>query len=96
MIDDQGEVIAEYQDRKSIEEEVIKHNKKHFTQACNAKVRRDKMDNRLPKDDVRDKALNGALHPEDCDEKYVHKFLSLLKKGKDSKDQLSFGEMSEI
>ena len=31
LIDDKGEVIAEHQDRKSIEEEVIKHDKKHFT-----------------------------------------------------------------
>ena len=43
VLDDKGELIAEYQDRKSIEEEVTKHNKKNFTQACSTKAHRNKM-----------------------------------------------------
>ena len=40
--------------------------------------------------------LNGTLSSEDCDEKDVHEFLSLLKKGEDSNNELSFEDMSEL
>ena len=69
LIEDKGEVIVEHQDRKSIEDEVIKHNKKLSTQACSTKAHGDKIHHRLTKDEVRDKMLNGALSLEECDEK---------------------------
>ena len=80
LIDDKGEVLAEQQDRKSIEDEVIKHNKKHFIQACSTKAHRDKTCHILTKDNARDKTLNVALSVEECDEKEVHEFLPVLKR----------------
>ena len=69
MLDDAGEAMVEYQDRNYIEEEVTKHNKNHFTQACSAKACMDKIHYRLPNNEVRDRMLNGDLSAEECDEK---------------------------
>ena len=37
LIEDQGEVIAEHQDRKLVEDEVTKHDKQNLTQAHSTK-----------------------------------------------------------
>ena len=84
-----GEVVVEHQDRNSIEEEAIKHNKKHFTQAYSAKVHRDKIHHRLPNNETRDRTLNGDLSVEECDEKEAQDLLLLLKKGKDRNNETS-------
>ena len=95
-LDDAGEVIVEHQDRRSIEEEAIKRNKKNFTQACSTKAHGDKMCHRLPNNEARDRTLNGDLSAEECDGKEVHGFLSLLNKGKDSNNETSLGETNKL
>ena len=40
--------------------------------------------------------LNCALIAKECNEKDVHELLSLLKKGEDSNNELSFGDMPEL
>ena len=67
MIDDKGEVLTEHQDRKSIEEEAIKHETNHFTQVRSTKAHRDKTHHRLTNNKARDRMLNGDLSVEECD-----------------------------
>ena len=49
------------------------------------------MHHRLINNEVQDKMLNGELSVEECDEKYVHEFLSILKKREDRNNELSLG-----
>ena len=74
-----------------IEEEVIKHDKNYFTRAHSTKAHRDKIHHRFPNNEVRDRMLTGEISVEECDEKEVHDFLSLLKKGDDRNNETRLG-----
>jgi len=79
IMNDNGEIIKEVQDRESIEQEIVEYNVKHFHQAFASKAYKDKVYNKLNIDDIRDRILKGELEVEECDDEDVYSFLTLLK-----------------
>jgi len=74
----QGEIETELQDRNSIEEAIIDHNKKHFRQAFGSVAYCDKIYDKLNVDDVRNKIFCRELTIDECDHEDIHSFLKLL------------------
>jgi len=65
-----------------IEKAVVIQNKKHFRQAYESKVYKDKIYKHLLDNKVRDRILNRILQPEECTNKDVYDLLSLLTRNK--------------
>ena len=65
--DADGKIIKTHTKRKAIEEEIIKHNKKHFTMAVQSKVHNDKIYAKLDDKATRKKILEGRLERTNCD-----------------------------
>ena len=66
-------------DRPSIEKEIMKHDAGHFKQAHDAIARKDKTHEKLRRDEIRNKVLQGELQRDECDDERMHHFLQLLK-----------------
>ena len=73
-------IIKTHTKRKKIEEEIKKHNTKHFSMAIETKMHQDKIHAKLDDKEIRKKILEGKLKREDCDDKDVFEFLQLLKR----------------
>ena len=58
---------------------MIEHNKKHFKQAHQSIVFKDKIYKKLKDDEVRNKVLKGEIEESKCNGKRMCKFLKLLK-----------------
>ena len=71
-------IIKTHTKRKDIEEEIIKHNTKHFSMAIETKMYQDKIYAKLDDKAIRKKILEGKLKREECDDKEVFEFLQLL------------------
>ena len=80
IVNEKDQIVQTYIDKESIEDNIRKHNIKHFTQAHRTDMYNDKIYVELTNPIIKDKILNGDLDKEDCDSKNVWKFLSLLKK----------------
>ena len=80
VLNERNEVIKEYQDKLSIEQEIAKYNKKHFRKAYSSNAYKDRIYMQLKIDQIRDKILNGELERVSCDNNDVFEFLTLLKK----------------
>ena len=93
--DEQGNTIREVQDRTSMENEIMHHNKKHFRQAHDSKAYKDRIYNKLDDNRVRDAMLKGEIEEDECDHKEVHQFLKLLAKPVES-IQPNNGEISVL
>ena len=75
------EVITKsYIDRQSIESKIIEYNTKHFQQAHQSIAYKDKIYDKLKKDEIRNRVLNGEIEEHECDDRRVFEFLKLLKK----------------
>ena len=75
------EVITKsYIDRQSIESKIIEYNTKHFQQAHQSIAYKDKIYDKLKKDEMRNKVLNGEIEEQECDDSRVFEFLKLLKR----------------
>ena len=59
----------------------MQHNYEHFQQAHNTDMYKDKIYEKLQKENIREKILNGQLQRNDCDSEKVYRFLKLLKRG---------------
>jgi len=75
-----GQNYKQVSDRRTIENEIINYNKKHFKQAFTSKAYIDKIYENLRHDEIRDKVLKGELQKSECDYEEVYEFLRLLKK----------------
>ena len=73
-------MIKTHTKRKKTEEEITKHNTKHFSMAIETKMHQDKIHAKLDDKEIRKKILEGKLKREDCDDKDVFEFLQLLKR----------------
>ena len=80
IVNDCNEVIRECQDRRKIEEEIAKYNKKHYRQAFESRAYQDKLYAVLKHDNIRNKILKGSLRREECNDDDVYEFMSLLKR----------------
>lgn len=79
VVNDNREIVKTYVSKEEIEEQIINYNRKHYTQAHQTKIYQDKIYHKLQEDDVREKILNGTLYAQDCDNREVLEFLTLLK-----------------
>ena len=68
IINENNEIVKECQDRKNIEIEIAKYNKKHFRQAYSSKPFKDKIYPQLKCDEIQDRILNKILRREECDD----------------------------
>ena len=57
--------------RKDIEEEIIYHNKKHFTMVVQPKLHRDKIYKKLDHKETRKTILEGKMQRTDCENQEV-------------------------
>ena len=96
IMNDNGEIIKEVQDRESIEQEIVEYNVKHFRQAFASKAYKDKVYNKLNIDDIRDRILKGELEVEECDDEDVYSFLTLLKQPQGRNHTAELEEISEL
>jgi len=96
IINENGEIIKEVQDRESIEQEIVEYNIKHFRQAFASKAYKDKVYNKLNIDDIRDRILKGELEVEECDDEDVYSFLTLLKQPQGRNHTAELEEISEL
>ena len=72
-------IVKTHINRKSIESNLIEHNKKHFKQAYQSIAFKDKICKKLKDDEVRNRILKGKIEESECDDKWMHKFFKLLK-----------------
>jgi len=79
VVNENGNVNQEIQDKASIEIAITEYNKGHFRQAYSSKAYKDKIYHRLKIDYIREKILKGELDIDDCDYEDVHNSLRLLK-----------------
>ena len=78
VITKDGEKTINQQDQ--IEQAIIDHNIAHHKAVFKTKVYQDKIYYKLSSNKIRDKILNRKLEEEDCSNKEVFKFLSLLQR----------------
>ena len=96
IVNKNREVEKELQDRDSIEKAIAEHNKQHFKQAYSSKAYKDRIYNGLQCDNIRDKILRGELEIEDCDDRDVYSFLTLLKNHRGEEQSENSSEISEM
>ena len=78
-VDNNQKIIETYVDRDSIEKALRMYNTQHFKQAHQSITYKDKIYEKLERDEIRDKVLNGNIRKEDCDDERMYQFLKLLK-----------------
>ena len=66
-------------ERETIEEELIKFNRKHFSKAKETAVYKNRIVKLLNKDEIREKILKGTLTREEVQDDNVYNFLKLLR-----------------
>ena len=81
--------------KDEIEEETIKHNRKHFTKAHDNPVHKDKMCNELKRNSVREKILSGRLVEQECDNNNAYEFLRWLAVPNQRRNNTEFKPKSE-
>ena len=86
----QKEIIKTLNDRKEIEDAIIKYNRQHLKQAHQIPVYNDRIYKQLSNNKIRDKILTGKLERDKCTNKEVFKFLNLLKKLNETIDNIEF------
>jgi len=84
---DENVIVKSYTDRQSIEEKIIDFNTKHFMQAHQSIAFKDRIYEKLKRDNVRDKVLKGELEEQECDDARVFEFLKLLKQQNNTERQ---------
>ena len=73
-------IIKSYADCQSFESKILEFNTKHFQQAHQSIAFKEKIYDKLKKDNMRDRVLNGEIEERDCDDTRVFKFLKSLKR----------------
>ena len=80
VVNEANGFVNEFHDRKSIEEEIAKYNKKHFRKAYSSQAFKDKLYSKLQIEQIRDKILKGTLTRAECDNEDVYQFILLLRR----------------
>ena len=93
--DDSNTTIKTLTNRYDIESAIMEYNREYFQQAYQTKVYEDKMLYRLKEDEMGNKTLQEKLEREDCDDKDVFAFLSLLKQLEYQKLKEHFNPITE-
>ena len=71
IVNEKDQIVKTYVDKESIEDNIRKHNIKHFIQAYRTDMYNDKIYTELTNPIIRDKILNGDLDKEDYDSENV-------------------------
>ena len=86
-MDSNNKIIKICIKKDEFEQEICKHNIKHFTKAYNTKIYQDRIYTELRNNEIRDKILNRQLLRDDYDNEEVWKFLLLFKRSRNHRNK---------
>ena len=78
--DDNRNIVKTYLDRVRIESKIMKFNERYYKKVHEMNAFKEKIYEKLQEDSIRNKILAGELDSDDCDDKGVYEFLTLLKR----------------